>query len=125
MSSGHVLLIDDDHSSRRAFTRVLEIRGFTVTTARRGAEALEVMRSADEVDVIVLDLMMPEVSGWEVRERQLEEGILPDVPVVVFSGTSGDLVEEQIALEAADHLVKPVGPTALCEMVEQYCDDES
>lgn len=123
--SCHILLIEDEPSIRHSIARVLEIRGWAVTTAARGAEALEVMRSSDGIDVILLDLMMPDISGWEVRERQLEEELLPDVPVVILSGASGDLAEEQIALEAQEHLVKPVGPAELYEAVEPYCGDDS
>jgi CheY-like chemotaxis protein len=82
---------------------------------------VEQMRALEEVDLILLDLMMPEVDGWVVREKQLDEGLLPDVPVVLMSGVSSDLSEEQAATKAAGQLVKPVRPAELYDVIETYC----
>ena len=120
MMSGHILLVEDEFDVRRSMTRVLELKGYEVTIATQGEEALERMREMERLDIILLDLMMPDVSGWEMRERQLEEGLWSEVPVVVMSGASGDLADEQRALEAEAHLSKPVRPADLYEVLERY-----
>lgn len=117
----HILLIEDERRVRRSMARVLEAKGHTVTTASGGAEALEHMRSIEELDIILLDLMMPDLNGWDVREKQLEEGLLPDVPLVILSGVNADLSEEQSALEATSYLSKPVRPAQLYETLETHC----
>lgn len=119
----HILLVEDEMEVRRPITRVLEAKGATVTTAAGGADALEQMRTAEEVELILLDLMMPDMNGWDVREQQLDEGLVVDVPVVIFSGVNSDLSDEQAALGAADFLVKPIRPDELYETVATYCDD--
>lgn len=117
----HILLVEDEPDVRRSMAGVLEASGHTVTTAAGGAEALEQMQALEDVDLILLDLMMPGIDGWVVREKQLEKGLLPEVPVVLMSGVSNDLSEEQAATKAAGQLVKPVRPAELYEMLEIHC----
>lgn len=73
--------------------------------------------------MILLDFMMPKMDGWVVREKQLEEGLLPEVPVILMSGVSNDLSAEQAATKAADRRVKPVRPAELYEMLEIHCGE--
>lgn len=117
----HILLIEDERRVRRSVARVLEAKGHTVTTASGGADALDRMRTIEEVDLIFLDLMMPDMDGWAVREQQLEEGLLPDIPLVILSGVNAELSEEQSALDAAGYLSKPVRPAQLYETLDTYC----
>ena len=119
--SGHVLLIEDEAEVRRSISQVLELKGYTVTVAERVEEALEQMRTGEAIDVILLDLMMPDMSGWEVRERQLEAALAPEAAVVILSGAAEDLSGEQRAIDADESLVKPVRPAELYEVLERYC----
>jgi CheY-like chemotaxis protein len=116
----HILLIEDEDEVRESMMQVLELEGFEVTTAGKGDEALEQMRALEVVDAILLDLMMPGMSGRQVRERQLEEGLLVDAPVIVLSGTSGDLEPDPEELRAVDRLDKPVRANKLCDTLETY-----
>lgn len=87
----------------------LEYEGYEVRDAGTGAEALEILRTY-EVDVIVFDLWMPVMDGWELRQRLLAEH--PDVPVIVLSAL--DLPTEKLAELQADALVsKPFDLDAL------------
>lgn len=64
----HILVVDDDKSTRLLLRAVLEAENYTVTVARNGAEALEIM-DREHVDLVVLDVMMPEMDGYEFTER--------------------------------------------------------
>lgn len=118
----HILLVEDEDDVRESMMRVLELEGFEVTTAANGGDALEQMRGLEGVDAILLDLMMPGLSGSQVRERQLEEGLLVDAPVIVLSGASGELEASPRDLEAVERLDKPVRPDDLFEALETYLE---
>ncbi|WP_309121068.1 response regulator transcription factor [Paenibacillus sp.] len=100
-----VLVIDDDEKITSMLRRGLAFEGYGVRTARNGAEGLEAIRQ-EEPDVIVLDIMMPGVDGWEVCRRLREAGIR--VPVLML--TAKDEVSDRVrGLDAGadDYLVKP------------------
>jgi CheY-like chemotaxis protein len=79
-----VLIVDDDPGIRLLLIAFLRRRGFRLLEARNGREALAEMRT-DHIDLVVMDLMMPEVSGWEVlRERAADPSLLR-IPVIVFT----------------------------------------
>jgi CheY-like chemotaxis protein len=94
-----VLVVDDDQDIRESLAQILSEEGFEVTSASNGAEALdEIARRVP--DVMLLDLMMPVLSGWEVMETLRVSGACPKLPIVVLS-----------ALEAhgfKDYIQKPI-----------------
>jgi CheY-like chemotaxis protein len=118
----HVLLIEDEPEVRKALRQVLENEGYEVTTCREGGGALGWMREADEgeLDAIVLDLLLPDMDGRDVRRRQLEEGLLEEVPVVILSGADRDMEAEKREIQARGALLKPVRPAQLLETLEHY-----
>src|SRR5687767_6846505 len=81
-----VLVVDDEADVREAVADGLTSRGWEVMEAANGAEALEVLRHTDHrPDVILLDIMMPVMDGWQFRSVQRHDQDLQDIPVVVFS----------------------------------------
>jgi CheY-like chemotaxis protein len=99
---------------------ILEDEGYRVSTATNGMEALTYLRQeVDRPSLILLDLGMPVMTGWEFREEQLGDATLADIPVVVLSATI-DLQSKAAALQVAGCLDKPVTIDALLSMVEQY-----
>jgi DNA-binding response OmpR family regulator len=82
-----VLIVDDDAGIRRLLMTFLKRKGFEVVEARNGREALEEMR-AGSADVVVMDLMMPEVSGWDVLRERTAEPTLQEVPMIVVTAAS-------------------------------------
>ena len=110
-----VLVVEDDRDVREAVSDALESEGFTVIQARDGEEALA--RARDLVpSLILLDLMMPRMNGWEFRAIQAADPLLSGVPVVVVSAVA-DLVEE---LHPAAVLAKPFDLRHLLQAVEQF-----
>jgi CheY-like chemotaxis protein len=97
---------------------LLEIEGFAAFTASNGREALEYLRSHECPDLILLDLMMPVMDGWEFRREQQRDGDLADVPVIVLSALDQ---ARAVDVEAMAVLKKPLDFDRLLEMVRRYC----
>ena len=86
-----VLIVDDDPHVRGMLSESLRAEGYTVTTAENGWVGLNVLDSG-EVDVVILDLLMPKMTGWDFLERRYTHPFGSDVPVVVVSGSLADVV---------------------------------
>jgi CheY-like chemotaxis protein len=97
--SERILLVEDDPDVRYSVTLVLQNEGYDVATAGDGREALEVLRRAAPA-LILLDLMMPVMDGFEFRVRQMQDPELARIPVIIFSGGS-DLERKAATLHAA------------------------
>jgi CheY-like chemotaxis protein len=116
-----ILLIDDEMSIRDVLVEVLEDEGYGVVTAANGLEAINVLRHSSEPPcVILLDLMMPVMTGWEFRKEQQQDPALAAIPVVVLSATQ-NIKKEATALGAAAHIQKPINFDTLLDTVERYC----
>jgi len=85
-----VLVIEDDLDMRDALVEMLQLEGYEVSSAADGAAGLQAARSRPP-DVILLDLMMPVMSGWEFRAKQKRDPVLAAVPVIVMSAFDNDL----------------------------------
>jgi CheY-like chemotaxis protein len=103
-----VLLVDDDFGILDGLSDFLESEGFAVVPASNGIDALSHLRSGLRVNVIVLDVMMPMMDGWDFRAEQLADPSLRDIPVVVISasGFTRDTLKRQFY--AYEVLPKPL-----------------
>jgi CheY-like chemotaxis protein len=103
----HILVVEDDFAIRETVTEVLEGEGFRVTCASNGAEALLRLQETDvPPGLILLDLMMPVMDGWEFRLAQRRDPRLCDIPVIVLSAGAG--MEARLASLSPDaFLPKP------------------
>ncbi|MBZ4330891.1 response regulator [Corallococcus interemptor] len=81
-----ILLVEDHVDSREMLEEFLTLEGFAVEVAGNGLHAWERLRKGPTPDVMLLDLMMPVMSGWELMERVQKEPRLKDLPVIVVSG---------------------------------------
>lgn len=87
-----VLVVDDNDDIRESLRSFLEDEGFTVATASSGVEAFERLCSGLKPGLILLDVMMPEMSGLEVLQRLRNDSTKADIPVAVMSGSfDGDV----------------------------------
>ncbi|HEX7838051.1 MAG TPA: response regulator [Kofleriaceae bacterium] len=115
-----VLVVDDDLDIRDSLVEMLEDQGYLARGAANGVEALEVMRTSAELPcVILLDLMMPMMDGWEFREAQLANPAWTEIPVIVISAYAD--VDAQARALAAEHLRKPLAAQLLLEAVRRHC----
>src|SRR6476619_1966196 len=116
-----ILIVEDEHDIRAVLTEILEDEGYVVASVPNGLEALAFLQE-HRPQLILLDLGMPVMTGWEFRDRQRRDPALADIPVIVMSATP-HLNQTAAALQAADCLDKPIELNALLGVVEQYCVD--
>ena len=120
--AGGVLVVEDDEDIRADLTAILRVKGFAVDEAANGKDALAQLRDGvSQPCLIVLDLMMPVMNGWELRAAMLADPALAAIPVVVVSGKGRIAPEEEQTLAPAAVLVKPFELTELLEVVGRYC----
>ncbi len=111
--AGHLLIVDDNKVNRLLLSRNVEILGHRASTAENGRVAME-MLEAGEFDLLLLDIEMPEMDGFQVLEAVKKNTRLRDVPVIVTSSVEGlDNIVRCIELGAEDYLPKPVNKTLL------------
>jgi CheY-like chemotaxis protein len=82
---GRILIADDDPDLRESLRLLLELHGHSVDEASNGADALRHLDPAQPPCVILLDLMMPVMDGWQFRREQLQNPALADIPVLIIS----------------------------------------
>lgn len=109
-----ILVVDDNEHNRYALVRRVNRLGYhSIREASNGREALDIVHSS-ELDLVLLDIMMPEVNGFEVLEQLHEEGVLAELPVIVISALDEiDSVVRCIELGAEDYLPKPFNAALL------------
>jgi CheY-like chemotaxis protein len=118
MSLPTVFIIEDDVDTRDMLAKFLELEGYKVELAANGRQALDRFSRGAEACVIVLDLMMPVMDGWEFRRRQVEDARLREIPTIVVSAAG----RERLAQISADaYLSKPVDMDELLQQVSQFC----
>ena len=98
--------------------QLLTIEGFQATTVANGREALDYLHTSGKPDVILLDLMMPVMDGWEFRRRMTADPELAPVPVIVLSALDQS---RAAAVDAAAFLKKPLDFDRLLELVREHC----
>jgi CheY-like chemotaxis protein len=112
-----VLVVDDDRDVRETMTELLEDSGRRVACVENGKAALEFLQQhVGQVAVVLLDLMMPMMNGWEFRRAQLADPSVSKVPVVVITASNEDLAE----LGDVVILKKPIRFDDIVEKVQQY-----
>ena len=102
-----VLVVDDERATRDVLCDLLTEMGFRATPAASGREAVSLLQEGPRPDVILLDLIMPELNGWDFRAWQRQKPEIADIPVVVVSVVE-DSSAQRHDLGAVDYLVKPV-----------------
>jgi CheY-like chemotaxis protein len=119
-SGKSILVIEDDPATRDAVAIVLQDEGYAVTGVANGQEALLHLRRTAPPDLILLDLMMPVMNGWEFRKQQTKEPALKSIPVMIVSADTG-VPQKAAALGAVDYLIKPIDLDKLLAAVQRCC----
>jgi CheY-like chemotaxis protein len=114
---GSILVVEDDPAMREALVTLLEQEGYTTESVNDGHQALGRLRAAGAPpSLVVLDLMLPVMDGFEFRVQQLQDPTLARIPVIVVSG-GGDLDRKAAPLHADAYLEKPLDLDALLALV--------
>lgn len=121
-----VVCIEDDPGMIELMKLVLDRKGFEFIGANGGQVGLEAMRRT-EPDLVLLDLMMPEMDGWEVYRRMKADEKLDKIPVIVVTAKRED-IDKILALhvaKVAGYIMKPFSPNELVRAIEQVLKDRS
>ena len=113
-----VLIVEDDADLREMMAQLLSLEGYRSHTVANGLEALQYLERGDRPDVVLLDLMMPVMDGWEFRRRQLQDPDLADVPVIVLSALDPS---RAVDVNGTAFLKKPLDFDRLLQLVHRFC----
>jgi CheY-like chemotaxis protein len=113
-----VLIVEDDEDLREMMAQLLTLEGFQAAAVANGREALDYLHTTDKPNVILLDLMMPVMDGWEFRRRQQADPDLAPVPVIVLSALDQ---ARTTTVDAAAFLKKPLDFDRLIQLVRAHC----
>jgi DNA-binding response OmpR family regulator len=124
---GVILVVDDDADLRELLAELLTKEGYQVLTASNGKEALALLRDPDPTpSLILLDLMMPVMSGWEFLERVASDRTVTSVPIIVMSAyLSVSRMLENVGIPPNLRIQKPFEPRVLLDLVAANCSEES
>jgi signal transduction histidine kinase/HAMP domain-containing protein/CheY-like chemotaxis protein len=116
-----VLMIDDDARNVFAITSTLELHGMTVTQAADGRKGIEALLSADDTDLILMDVMMPEMDGYTTMNEIRQMPAFATLPIIAVTARAmpGDR-EKSIAAGASDYVTKPVDTNELLSCMERW-----
>ncbi len=115
-----ILIVEDDDELRDVLALALQSVGYSVTTARNGWEALEFLKKGHAPSVILLDLMMPVMSGWEFCQAQQADPELAEIPVLVMSSVARMDPASPFYADAIDAIRKPVSFEELLRKIRPF-----
>ena len=120
--SKKILMVEDETDIREAVQASLKSRGYTVIAAADGEEGLNKLRS-ERPDLVLLDIMMPKVDGWQVLKaiHTDEDAATRELPVLMLTGNrqTSSLIESQ-SQRATDYLMKPFDVEMLARFINRY-----
>ena len=121
MEKASILLIDDDNRNIFALSAVLKSKGYAVVTATSAREGIAMMEKNKGIKVVLLDMMMPEMDGYEAIKTMHSSSDYPDIPVIAVTAQamSGDK-ERCLQAGATDYIAKPIDVDILMEILRKY-----
>lgn len=121
MSKKTILIIDDDSRNIFALSAVLKAKGFAVMTAQSASEGLEILYKERGINVVLMDLMMPQIDGYEAIAQIRSSSLLAKIPVIAVTAQAmvGDK-EKSLQAGADDYISKPVDVDVLLELLNKY-----
>jgi CheY-like chemotaxis protein len=115
-----VLIVEDEEDLREMMREALERKGYRVVTAQEGEDALKKIDGIDQLCLVLLDLLMPGMNGWDFFAKMRERPELAQVPVIVHSSASS-----RAPAGVTRVLQKPILFDRLISVVREYCDSPS
>ena len=113
-----IFIVEDDVDTREMLGRFLELEGYVVETAANGRQALDRLTTGLRACVILLDLMMPVMDGWQFRRAQVQNRTLANIPVIVVSAAGRERLQQ---IHADAYLSKPVDLDELLKQISVFC----
>lgn len=119
-----VLVVEDNRDIREAVELLLQMEGFRVYGVQNGKEAVSVLKKIPGRALVLLDMMMPVMSGWDFFKAQSGDQSINNLPVVVVSalGAASALADKGKSLPAVGYIKKPIELDGLLDVVQRYCD---
>lgn len=117
-----ILLADDEEDIKTVISLYLGSKGYEVVTAYDGLDAIDKAKS-EKPDLILLDVMMPIMNGFEVCQKLKDDPDTQDIPIIMLSAAAqSETITKSIELGAKDYIVKPFDPERLDKMIFKYLD---
>ncbi|MFW6134070.1 MAG: response regulator transcription factor [Elusimicrobiota bacterium] len=117
--SAKILVVDDEKNILSMLKIIFETEDFDVLTSENGKEALEIVEK-EGPELVLLDLMMPVMDGFEVLTEMKNNQLINKIPVIIFSALKqDDIVEKALEMGADDYVAKDSGPQVLIEKVKE------
>lgn len=110
-----VLVVEDDEDAREAIIDLLQMKGYKAVPARNGKEALDYLNRGPAPVLILLDLWMPVMDGWQFRREQIKDSRLAKIPVVVITALS-----DRADIDANEIIIKPIDIDQLFRTIRHY-----
>src|SRR5437763_13458646 len=118
-----ILIIDDDPPILSGLSELLQAEGYNVAVAGDGRAALDQLRHGLRPSVIILDLMMPVMDGWDFRHEQMKDAELREIPVIVITATGFSEQSVKAQLGVAELVAKPPSTAHLLAAIERCCGE--
>ena len=118
-----ILIVDDDRGVLNGLTELLEEEGYKVATAIDGLDALRQLRGGLRPCVILLDLMMPVMDGWDFRHEQMKDQVLSDIPVVVITAAGFSEASVKAQFGDIEFVPKPPPGGSLLDAIRRRCGE--
>jgi CheY-like chemotaxis protein len=116
-----ILVVDDDFRNIFALSALLERGNLNVVVAESGADALAIFDQRSDIDIVLMDIMMPGMNGYETMEALRKRPELADLPIIAVTGkVVGGERERCIAAGASDYIPKPVDTEELLQALSQW-----
>jgi CheY-like chemotaxis protein len=113
-----ILFVDDDYFTLETYEKIFSLFGHQILLAESGEEALEVVKE-HALDLIVLDMRLPEMDGFELLKQLKSDPATKEIPAVMVSANPDLYARQAIAAGAQHYISKPVYPEKLLEIIEQ------
>ena len=120
-----ILIVDDEQEVLDAIRLILNVKGYSTVTAKDGSECLALLET-HQVDLILLDIMMPEIDGWEVLRQLKNQGKAEKIPVIILTAKAQS-IDKMLGLKVfgvSDYVTKPFAKQDLFERVAKALGEE-
>ncbi len=116
----NILVVDDEEDVLILMEKILKYKGYKVITADGGNKALDIINSDTKIDLVILDIMMPDINGWEVCRKIKSNPKINSIPVVMLSALFlEDDIKTSFEAGADEHITKPVNFQKISDVIYQ------